>query len=275
MPRILIFGNGFIGSKLAKELGAEIADRVINSFSDAQSEFDKYSPDIIINCIGYTGKSNVDDCEKDIDKTLSANSFVPIILAELALRNRVKLIHISSGCIFHYDYDKSKPITEDKVPDFFDLFYSRSKIYSERALEVLSRENDILILRIRIPLDDRSSRKNILDKLLGFGKVIKTPNTVTYLPDFISAIKHLIKVNAKGIYNTVNRGGLEYSELMEVYKKYVPDFKYEVINDLSLVRTNLLMSTDKLEATGFRVRKIKDVLDECVCNYIKNRGKNE
>ncbi len=274
-PRILIFGKGFIGERLAREFGAAVTERIILKLSDAQEEYDKHKPDIIINCIGFTGKRNVDDCELDKEMTLTANSFVPILLAEVALRNKIKLIHISSGCIYQYDYKKSKPITEDQVPYFFGLFYSRSKIYSERALEVLSKTYNILILRIRIPLDDRPNPKNIINKLINYRKVIDIPNSLTYIPDFVKATRHLIKIDARGIYNVVNKGGLRYPKLMEVYKKYVPEFEYTVIDHrkLGLVRTNLVMSTRKLEKSGFKVRKIEDILEECVKAYIGVRGK--
>ncbi len=242
-PKILIFGKGFIGERLKEELGARLSERKILTFASAQDEFRKYKPDIMINCIGHTGKRNVDDCELDKDKTLMANSFVPIILAEVALRNKIKLVHISSGCIFHYDYKKSKPISEDEVSYFFDLFYSRSKIYSDLALEALAKNYNILILRIRIPIDNRPHPKNTLTKLITYRKVIDLPNSVTYIPDFIAALKHLIKKDARGIYNVVNKGGLRYLKLMEAYKKYVPDFNYEIIDfkKLGIVRTNLLM----------------------------------
>jgi 3,5-epimerase/4-reductase len=269
-PRILVFGKGFIGERLAKEFQAEVTERMILKLSDAQEEIDKHKPEMIINCIGFTGKNNVDDCELDKDMTLTANSFVPVLLAEAALRNKIKLVHISSGCIYHYDYKRSKPVTEEEVPYFFDLFYSRSKIYSERALEVLSKTYNILICRIRIPLDDRPSPKNIIDKLIKYGKVIDIPNSVTYIPDFVQALAHLIKIDARGIYNVVNRGGLRYPKLMEIYKKYVPGSQYSIVDHrkLGLVRTNLLMSTKKLEKSGFKVRKIDDVLEECVRSYI-------
>ena len=39
------------------------------------------------------------------------------------------------------------------------------------------------------------------------------------MPDFAKAVKHLINVEAKGIYNVVNKGGLRYPELLDVYKK--------------------------------------------------------
>lgn len=271
--RILVMGSGFMGKQIAEALGAEVSDRRISSLDDACVEIEKYKPTVLINCIGFTGKRNVDDCELEKDKALTANTFVPIILAEACLRARVKLVHISSGCIYHFDYEKQKPVTEEDIPDFFGLYYSRTKIYAERALDVLAKKYKILIVRIRIPLDNKPHPKNILNKLIAYRKVIDIPNSVTYVPDFLKALQHLIKIDASGIYNVLNKYGLRYPDLMEAYKKYVPDFEYEVMDyrKLGLVRTNLVMSVKKLEKTGFTVRPIKEVLDECVREYIKHK----
>lgn len=268
--KVLILGRGYIGNRLQEELRCGLSDRKIYSYRDVEEEIEKFKPEVIINCIGHIG-GNVDDCEKDVDKTLIANTFIPIILAEMALRNNIRLIHISSGCIYHYDYSKDKPIDEDKEPDFFELYYSRTKIYSDQALAILSKKFPILIVRIRVPLDNCPHPRNLLTKLINYKKIIDLPNSITYIPDFIDALKHLIKINAKGIYNVVNKGALRYPELMEIHKRYVPDFKYEVIDykKLNLVRTNLILSTEKLEKTGFKVKDIHEVLEECVKEYIK------
>lgn len=268
---ILILGKGFIGEKLQEAFGCPASGRMISTFGDAEEEVERYRPRILVNCIGFTGGRNVDGCEQEKDTTLFANVEVPLILAEVALRRKIKLVHISSGCIYHYDYAKDKPVPENKLPDFFDLYYSRTKIYSERALEILAPRYGVLMARIRIPLLDRPHPRNILTKLINFKKVIDIPNSVTYLPDFFKALKHLLKIDANGIYNIVNKGGLRYPQLLDVYKKYVPAFKYELIDlkKLNMVRTNLVMSTLKLEKSGFKIRPIKEVLEECVQNYIK------
>jgi 3,5-epimerase/4-reductase len=267
--KILILGPGYIGSRLKEELNAETSSKIFASFSEAEEEVKKFNPKVIINCIGYTGR-NVDECELNKDLTLSANTFIPIILGEVALRNNIKLVHISSGCIFNYDYDLDKPINEEKIPDFLELYYSRTKIYSELALGALLPKYPFLITRIRIPLDDRPSPKNLINKLTTYKKVIDRPNSVTYIPDFVRALKHLLGIDARGIYNIVNKGGLRYPELMDVYKKYSPDFKYETIKfpKLHLMRTNLILSTRKLEQSGFKVRDVHDILEECVRGYL-------
>lgn len=270
--RILILGKGFIGQRLQKELNCRIDGSTIDCFSAAEKLVKKYAPKIIINCIGSTGRRNVDDCELEKGATLLANSFVPLILAELCLRSKIKLVHISSGCIFNYNYRINKPIKENSQDYFFGLFYSRTKIYAERALEALARDYNILITRIRIPLLNAKHPKNILDKLIKYKKVIDIPNSVTYVPDFIRTIRHLIKIDARGIYNVVNRGGLRYPQLMRIYQKHVPEFKFKAIalKKLGLVRTDLILSTTKLEKTGFKVRDINSVLEECVKEYLKS-----
>lgn len=264
--KILILGKGFIGTRLQKSLNCHISNALIKSYKDAERIVCKYNPKIIINCIGITGKKSVDDCESDIEGVLLANSFIPIILAEVCLRKNIKLVHISSGCIFNYDYKKDRPIKEDSEDYFLKLFYSRSKIYSERAIEKLARDYNILILRIRIPIINEKHPKNTLDKLLKYNKVIDIPNSVTYIPDFIKALKHLVRINAKGVYNVVNSGGLRYPVLMKAYQKYFPDYKFKIIplKNLGLVRTNLILSTAKLSKTGFKVRHINSVLDESI-----------
>ncbi len=268
--KILILGNGYLGNRLKEGLDVRLSDKRIHSLEDAQEQIREFGPEIIINCVGHTGR-NVDDCELDKDKALMANTLVPIILGEAALRNKIKLIHISSGCIYRFDYSRDKPIEEDRTPDFFGLFYSRTKIYAERSLMALAGELPVLIVRVRLPLDNRPHPRNLLTKLIKYGNIIDIPNSVTYVPDFIRALKHLITINAEGLYNVTNKGALRYPELLDVYKKYVPDFEYKVIDykELNLVRTNLILSTRKLEESGFKLRDIREVLEECVRDYLR------
>jgi len=272
--KVLICGKGFIGEKLEAALAGRADGTFLRCFADAERIVKRYRPAVLINAIGSTGARNVDDCEKDKEGTLTANVFVPVWLAEACLRRGVKFVHISSGCIYHYDYKKDAPITETRAPDYFDLFYSRTKIYAEKALEPFCEKGNVLIVRIRIPLDDRPHPKNVLTKLLRYGKVIEIPNSVTYVPDFVRALKFLLRQDARGIYNVVNRGAMRYADLMEAYRRLRPDFTYKKIRfrSLGLKRTNLIMSAAKLAKAGFRMRPIRSVYKECVREYVRQGG---
>ncbi|MDO8580968.1 MAG: sugar nucleotide-binding protein [Candidatus Omnitrophota bacterium] len=270
--KILIVGKGYIGTHLAQTLQCPVSGQRISSFKDIQRLLDRYRPNTIINCIGHTGKRNVDDCELELDQTLSANTFVPILLAEAAWRKNIKFVHISSGCIYHYHYGKQEPIDEDRIPDYYDLYYSRTKIYAENVLTQMAKRCNILIARVRVPLDDAPHPKNLLTKLIRYQKIIDVPNSVTYLPEFVNAMKHLLRLNAEGIYNIVLKDALYYPDLLTLYQKYVPDYRFKVIplRNLELVRTNLVMSARKLANSGFHVSSTKDILKKCVQRYVKS-----
>ncbi len=273
--KILIVGGGYIGRRLAKALDAPLTARRVVTYNDVEALIKKYKPQVLINGIGHTGKRNVDDCEAVVEKTLHANTYVPILMAEAALRHGIKLVHISSGCIYHFNYKKQQPIQEERAPDYYDLFYSRTKIYAEDMLMRLAngKHVNVLIARIRVPLDNTPHPKNLLTKLIKYRKVIDAPNSVTYIPDFIKALQHLIARDAKGIFNIMLKDGLNYPDLMDIYAKKVPGFKYDTIDlkKLNLNRTSLLMSVHKLEKTGFKVRRVKDVLNECVDGYVNSK----
>ena len=96
MSELLLFGKGWIGTRLAEFLKCNVSDRRINTYEDVQEEIDKYKPKAIINCIGFTGR-NVDECEQNKTKAITAFTFIPLLLAEAALRNNIKMVHVSTG----------------------------------------------------------------------------------------------------------------------------------------------------------------------------------
>lgn len=270
MAEILVFGDGWLGSRISEFLKCPISKVTIGTYENIQKEIDTIHPRVLINCIDLPG-TNVDECEIDKTKTLSCYTFLPLLLAEAAIRNGLKLVHISSGDIFRYDFKINNPIKETDMPDFHDLYYSRAKIYIEAALAAMGNSANILQLRTRMPLDYIPHPKNLLDKLLRFKSVIDIPNSVTYVPDFLEALKYLLKKDEEGIFNVVSYGELRFRELLEEYRKYIPTYSYVItgMQDLKLVRTNLILSTDKLEEAGFEVRDIHDIIPECIEKYLK------
>jgi len=94
------------------------------------------------------------------------------------------------------------------------------------------------------------------------------------VPDFLRAMKFLLRRDARGIYNVVNKGAMRYRDLMEAYRRLRPAFTYKKIRfrSLGLERTNLIMSCRKLEKAGFRMRPIRSVYKECIREYVRQGG---
>jgi len=273
---ILVLGNGFIGTRFKEYYGCqnEYTPR-IEKYKDIADLLNTYTyaginKKVIINCIGSVGHSNTDDCEYDIDKTLFANTYIPILLTEYCRRNKIKLVHISSGCLF--GDNTFQAIDEDRKPDFYQLFYSRTKMYSENALKDSLKENNTLVIRIRIPLDNKPNKRNLLDKLIKYKKVIDIANSITYIPDMLKIVNQLIDKDEHGVFNVVNKGALRYKNLLDEYKKRVSGFEYEIKLYDQLIktpRTNLILSVEKLESVGIQVRHINSLLEECIKEYTK------
>ena len=94
MENALIFGNGFVGNRLSVELDIPIATDRIYSFQDIMDQIKRRKAKTIINCIGYTGNNNVDDCEKNPLKTINANVTMATYMGEACLRTNTRLKHL-------------------------------------------------------------------------------------------------------------------------------------------------------------------------------------
>src|SRR4030081_750955 len=106
---ILILGaNGYIGRRYT----LFFKEKKLEVISLSRSEVDytqpallrKYvrqlRPDFLINAAGFTGKPNVDACEKAKAETLAGNTVLPLRIAEICGEENIAWGHISSGCIY-------------------------------------------------------------------------------------------------------------------------------------------------------------------------------
>lgn len=271
--KVLIVGAGFIGRYLHGQWNCSLTDWRITDLASVEDILSIYKPDIVVNCIGRTGSPNTDACEDDIAGTIQANSIVPLWLADTCYRKGIKMVHISTGCMYHYDYERDLPVGSWDYPDFFDLTYSRSKMYADMSLQPYADNTDMMaICRIRIPLVPFPHEKNILDKLIEYRTVIDIPNSITYVPDLADMLRFFIEDDIAGIFHTVNEGAMKWTELLDEYKKYDPDFEYKVISLDEMgtgPRTNLIMSTQSMTDVGYTPRLVDDIIPECVEKYWK------
>src|SRR5579885_1102140 len=95
--KVLTLGQGFVADHLPYP---NINVRLDTSSKAIDFFLDTYKPSVLINCIGKTGRPNVDWCESNREITAATNTALPILLAESCAKKGVHLIHIGSGCIY-------------------------------------------------------------------------------------------------------------------------------------------------------------------------------
>lgn len=278
MVRYLIFGNGFIGNKFHNFLSDSfIVKEKVHTINDIYLQIGKYNPEIIINCIGKTGRPNIDWCEDHKDETFFSNVTIPTLIAEACANTDIYMVHIGSGCVYETNRCSGMGFSENDKPNFKGSFYSRTKIFAEK---ILGEYENILQLRIRMPIDDIPSPRNLIDKLIGYKQVINIPNSITYIPDFIDIAKKLMDTHENGIFNITNNGTITHKEILEMYKNIV-DPSYEMpefipIEKLDTIakRSNCILYNARLEGKGIEVRHVLEAMEICMKGYAKYIGKH-
>ena len=248
--KILIIGKGYVGARCAQEWGSEaFATGVrVTDAKDVVKLIEEHNPDVVLNAAGTTGKPNVDWCETHQMQTIVGNTQLPIMIADACQEKGVYLLHIGSGCVFYGDSPDPEGWRED---DFANptAVYSRAKYAADLVLSTL---HNVGIARIRMPLDDRPSPRNIIDKLLSYPKVIDVKNSLTVIPDMVRVFRALLEQKAEGIFHVTNPGVIGHREILEMYAEIVGEVpKKEWITPEELVQQGLakkIRSTNRLQS---------------------------
>jgi 3,5-epimerase/4-reductase len=272
--KILIFGKGYVAHKFADFYGDEavISDLRVEDYEGLLEELKRQEPDVVLNCVGKTGRPNVDWCEDHQEETMFGNVVVPVLMARACEELGIYMVHIGSGCVYTGDKNGVGFCEEDE-PNFDGSFYSKTKAWSEDILKGF----DVLQLRLRMPLDGEPGGRNFLSKILKYEKVISVPNSLSVLDDFLKAGGGLIEKKATGVFNMTNPGVIDHEEILEMYKEIVdPDFEYELmsLDELEKVtkagRSNCGLCTDKMEKYGVEMRPIREALRDVLEQYKEN-----
>lgn len=273
--RYLILGKGFIGASFAEKLeGSFLSEARINSQLDAELEIIKHNPDVVINCIGKTGRPNIDWCEDNKEETLISNVVVPIFIALACKKLGKKMVHIGSGCVYEGN-NNGQGFSEEDEPNFQGSFYSRTKIISEK---ILKEFENILQIRIRMPVSTETSERNLISKLLSYKNIISIDNSISVIEDVLNATKKLVEKDCSGIFNVVNKGHINHQEILKLYEEIAgKKLSYQIISIDSLHkmtkanRSNTVLSTKKLESLGIEMPNVKDSVRLCLEEYIKKQ----
>lgn len=288
MVNVIILGKGFVGTNLYNHLTKNtslhvsiVSQTEVNYFNEillkkyvreTQNIFHNVAEDIIlINCSGFTGRPNVDECEVKKEICFKYNTELPVLLSNFCKRNKLWFVNVSSGCIYS-GYDKE--YTEDDIPNY-GIFNSESSFYSKtkHLSEILSCKDVSSSLRIRMPFCDFSSERNFLCKLIKYDKLISFDNSLTSLHDFCTFVElflldRIYKTNP-GIFNVVNPGSANGKQIVDLFLKYNiinKNWSFVDLKNLNLKagRTNCILSTQKINFFNLELPNVFESLEACI-----------
>jgi 3,5-epimerase/4-reductase len=283
--RVITLGRGFISQHLHY---ACVDARLDLSEKHIEYVLDTHKPDVVINCIGKTGRPNVDWCESHKAETATINTALPILMANVCAKKSIHFIHVGSGCIYfgespNFAYENIDDgnlslghIKTDlgwKESDFANpqSFYSQTKYACDLAIGSMP---NVTVLRIRMPVSEKAVDRNLINKLRGYQQVIDIPNSMTFMTDFARCVSWVIERSQTGIFHVTNPEPLSPARIMREYQKHIPGHKFQVIDEAQLdkltiaKRSNCILNTDKLTQAGFRMTSSEEALVECMNNYM-------
>lgn len=270
---ILIFGAGYIGTRLAELIpNCTVSTARIDDREAVCAELNRYKPKAVINAAGKTGSPNVDWCETHQVETYQTNTVAPLILAGLCQEHGIYLIQLASGCIFYEDSPDPRGWKEEDATNP-QAFYSRTKYAADL---ILSRLPKTAVVRFRLPIDSIASPKNLISKLATYKQVLDVQNSVTVLEDLAQVLRALIQKEGTGIFHAVNPGALYYRDLLALYRELVDrSHTCEWVNDQELLtrglttknRSTCLLQSNRLAELGISMRPIGIALRTTMEHY--------
>lgn len=270
---ILVFGRGFVGTRLGRDLpDAKLLPTDITDRAAVLAAIREHQPTAVVNAAGKTGKPNVDWCETHQPETFRGNVQGPLTLADACAEAGVYLLHLASGCIFYGDSPTPGGWLED---DFANpsAFYSRTKYAADL---VLSRLPNVGIARLRMPIDGEPSSRNLITKLAAYRDVVDVENSVTVVADLVKTVEQLVAKRAQGVFHVTNPGAMKHTELLGLYKELVdPSHTYNLITAEDLVarglaakaRSNCILASPRLAELGITLRPIDVALRDAMEQY--------
>lgn len=184
----------------------------LKNLEEIQKFIDSIKPDIIVNCIGVLVKAS----EQNKRDAVWFNAYLPRTLSDICAVKKIRLIHLSTDCVFS---GQLGPYNEESFRDG-EAFYDRSK-----ALGEVVEGNDLTIRTSIIGPEMKSSGSGLFDWVMrqrgeinGYRKALWSGVTTFELAKYIRfLIEH--KSDLSGlIHYTVSRGISKYELLLAINK---------------------------------------------------------
>ena len=296
--KVLVYGSkGWIGSQFLEILKnnhidfAEGQSRTDNEVT-LSDEITKHSPTHIVSFIGRThGKIDnknyptIDYLEQEgkLVENVRDNLFSPLLLANICNKHNIHYTYLGTGCIFKFDEThpfgkEENGFTENSLPNFFGSSYSIVKGFTDRLMHLY--EDQVLNLRIRMPITGNKNPRNFITKIVNYEKVYSVPNSMTVLPELLPYVLDMMKKKITGTLNLTNPGLISHNEILQMYKEIVdPTFTWNNFSQeeqrkiLSADRSNNFLETKKLETLYSnspdlpKIKNIRESVRDCLVQY--------
>jgi dTDP-4-dehydrorhamnose reductase len=306
--------TGYIGQALVRELHARRLDflglsRAAFDYSDRRTlttRLAKEKPALVIQAAGFTGRPNVDACERMRAETLQGNLVLTLMVAEACASAGVRMGHVSSGCIFtgaklmgpDGTWGECENLSDPGLAELLQTrsariagfrekdrpnftfhqnncsFYSGTKALTEEALRSFP---DTYLWRLRIPFDERRGDRNYLTKVQSYPKVYQNWNSLSHRGDFAKACLDLWEKGAPGgAYNLTNPGYVSTAEVVaKIQTKLRPDWRPLFWGDdaefyrlgAKAPRSNCILESERVMPAGVRLRPIEEALDDALSRW--------
>lgn len=169
-------------------------------------------PDIIVNCIGIL----IEGAEQDPENAIFVNAYMPQRLMRFCNENNMKLIHISTDCVF--SGKKSEPYIETDEKDGQGI-YAKTK-----GLGEIINEKHLTLRTSVVGPELKSNGEELFHWFMmqegtikGFKKAIWSGVTTLELA---KAVQWAIENNITGLYHITNNQTINKFELLSLFKKY-------------------------------------------------------
>jgi dTDP-glucose 4,6-dehydratase len=296
---ILVYGaNGWIGNQFTKILNDSKKTFIkgiarVDDENALKNEIIETKPTHVISLIGRTHGTigekkytTIDYLEQKgkIYENVRDNLFSPLQLAMICKKLDVHYTYLGTGCIFEYDDDhpfgkEINGFTEESMPNFFGSSYSVVKGFTDRLFHMM--EDNVLNLRIRMPINAENNPRNFITKIATYEKICSVPNSMSVLPNLLPYVVKMMEMKTTGTINLTNPGLISHNEILEMYRNIVDNsFKWknfsieEQSQILAAGRSNNYLDTIKLETLFPDVLNIKDAVRLCLENYPKKVTNN-
>lgn len=256
---IVVWGSGTLGSYVCKELnktGIKHIEVASSDISDEDVVYDilgQYRNSVLINCTGV-----IKGVEAPDSRFVKVNSFAPHMVAEACDYFGIKLIHVSTDCVFKGNKGYYNELDE---PDATDI-YGKSKALGEVT---------------------RSPHMTIRTSFIGFGKrgllnwLLKQEGTIPgYVNTFWNGLtapvlaRYLIALGNTSYSGLLHIGGSVMDKcylLQQCIAKFGLDLEVNPVEAPTEHRVNRSLVSVNRYMLPFPVPSLSEMLDELADEY--------